>query len=102
MLRQSANGTDCAINAIDITDNTTSFVNCEPVPAFIADPSVVISYAQYVAEGFVLLITTVHGFRYIQGYVYIKTSIHCCWSRSASRHRNHVITAVIFCCALSS
>jgi len=28
------NGTDCAINATDITDNTTSFVNCETCTGF--------------------------------------------------------------------
>lgn len=36
-----------------------------PVLAFMADMAMVVPYAQHVAEGFVLLITTVHGFRYI-------------------------------------
>lgn len=40
------------------------------VLAFMADMVMVIPYAQYVAEGFVLLITTIHGFRYILVYVY--------------------------------
>lgn len=73
----------------------------KPASAFMADTSMVVPYAQCVAKGFVLLITTVHGFRYVQVYVYIKTSIHC---RGHVPYldivRNHVVTAVTFCCAL--
>lgn len=37
--------------------------------AFIVDMATVVPYAQYVAEGFVLLITAVHGFRCVQLYM---------------------------------
>lgn len=39
----------------------------KPAPAFMVDMAMVVSYEQYVAEGFVLLITTVPGFQYILG-----------------------------------
>jgi len=59
----------------------------KPALAFIADMAMVVPYAQCVAEGFVLLITTVHGFRYILVYVYKDAHI-LPWSRSVSRHRS--------------
>lgn len=57
----SANGTDCAINATDITDNTTSFVNCEARRDGLG--AMAAPYARRVAEGFVLLITIARGSR---------------------------------------
>lgn len=53
-------------------------------PAFMAGTAMVMPYAQCVAEGFVLLITTVHGFRYVRVYVYKDEHT---LSRSVSLHR---------------
>jgi len=67
----------------------------KPPPAFMADMAMVVPYAQYVAEGFILLITTVHRFRF--GCMRIKTGTHCCGHvPRLGIVRDHVVTAVIF------
>lgn len=72
----------------------------KPALAFMADMAIVVPYAQCVAEGFVLLITTVHGFRYILVYVY-KDDHTLLRSRSVLNIvRDHVVTSYL--CALSS
>lgn len=74
----------------------------KPALAFMVDMAMVVSYAQCVAEGFVLLITTVHRFRYILVYVY-KDDHTLSRSRSVlDIVRNHVVTAVIFAHCLRS
>lgn len=71
----------------------------KPAPAFMVDMAMVVPYAQYVAEGFVLLITTVHGFRYILVYVY-KDAHTLSWSRSVLKIvRDHGNCSYL--CALS-
>lgn len=75
----------------------------EPVPAFMEDTAMVAPYAQCVAKGFVLLITTSHGFRYVRVYVY-KDEHTLSRSRSASRHRSgsRGNCSYLLCRALSS
>lgn len=71
----------------------------KPAPAFMVDMATV-PYAQYVAEGFVLLITAVHGFRYILVYVYKDDHIAAITFRS--QHRSRSRDNCSYLCALSS